>query len=109
MGQEDRRDGSAGLFLMEMFELTEEQTRAVWHWIPMTQEIYSSILEKCMEAGKSADSLLSRMLEEYPDKAAVYAEEIEKEAEKKDVFEISTREWEKLRQDVYERIIEKLA
>ena len=38
-------------FLIETFEFTDEQLAAIDYQIPMTQEIYSSILDRCMELG----------------------------------------------------------
>ena len=34
-------------FIVESMEFTDEQNAAIEHVIPMTQEIYNSILDKC--------------------------------------------------------------
>ncbi|CVI65057.1 hypothetical protein NDGK_00069 [Clostridiales bacterium CHKCI001] len=44
-------------FLVETFEFIDEQTAAIDYRISMTQEIYDSILDRCMELGSSADRL----------------------------------------------------
>lgn len=49
----------------------------------MTQEIYDSILDRCMELGTAADDLFYRMLLEYPDFLSVYAQKIEDEVNEK--------------------------
>ena len=54
-------------FFIEIFEFTDEQLVAIDCQIPMTQEIYDSILDRCMELGTAADDLFNRMLLEYPD------------------------------------------
>ena len=54
-------------FFIEIFELTDEQLAAIDYQIPMTQEIYDSVLDRCMELGTAADDLFYRMLREYPD------------------------------------------
>ena len=70
-------------FLIETFEFTDEQLAAIDYQIPMTQEIYSSILDRCMELGAAADDLFNRMLLEYPEFLAIYAQRIEGEGEEK--------------------------
>ena len=42
-------------FLLETFAFTDEQTAAMDQQIPMTQEIFESILERCNELGSAAD------------------------------------------------------
>lgn len=54
-------------FLVETFEFTEEQNAAIDHQIPMTQEIYNSILDRCNEIGSDVEPLFLRMLTEYQD------------------------------------------
>lgn len=70
-------------FLIETFEFTDEQLAEVDYQIPMTQEIYSSILDRCMELGAAADDLFNRMLLEYPEFLAIYAQRIEDEVNEK--------------------------
>lgn len=60
-----------------VFLLDEEETDAVTGYIPMTQELYNSILNKCM--GRSVDEFLNDMLLQYPDFMMVYAKDLEKE------------------------------
>ena len=70
-------------FLIETFEFTDEQLAAIDYQIPMTQEIYNSVLDRCMELGTAADDLFNRMLLEYPDFMFVYAQKIEDEVNEK--------------------------
>lgn len=70
-------------FLIETFEFTDEQLAAIDYQISMTQEIYSSILDRCMELGAAADDLFNRMLLEYPEFLAIYAQRIEDEVNEK--------------------------
>ena len=70
-------------FFIEIFELTDEQLAAIDYQIPMTQEIYDSVLDRCMELGTAADDLFYRMLREYPDFMSVYAQKIEDEVNEK--------------------------
>lgn len=98
-------------FLVETFEFDDEQNKAIENVIPMTQELYDSILDKCMEVGSDLDHLFFRMLDEYPDFLDNYAEKIEKELyEKNPNFEseivFTEEEIEKRRQDLYARIRE---
>lgn len=70
-------------FLTITFEFTDEQLAAIDYQIPMTQEIYDSILDRCMVLGSSVDNLFYRLLVEYPDFMTVYANRIEQEVEGK--------------------------
>lgn len=98
-------------FLVETFEFTEEQTAAIDKQIPMTQELYDSILDKCNELGSDVDSLFYRMLIEYPDFMSNYADRLEAEINEKypdDLFPESTpEELEASWQDLCKRIREK--
>lgn len=68
-------------FLVETFELTEEQLAAVDHQAPMSQEMYDSILDRCEEIGPDADRLFYQMLQdpEFSDFMKVRADRIEEE------------------------------
>ena len=44
-------------FFIEIFELTDEQLAAIDYQIPMTQEIYDSVLDRCMELGCKFQSI----------------------------------------------------
>ena len=91
-------------FLVETFEFTEEQNAAIDHQIPMTQEIYDSILDRCNEIGSDVEPLFLRMLTEYQDFMSVYADRIEEEVKGVELPEISEEEWELNRQKLYARI-----
>lgn len=66
-------------FLVETFEFTEEQTAAIDKQIPMTQEMFDSIIKRCEEIGPDVDNLFFRILTEYPEFTAVCADRIENE------------------------------
>lgn len=66
-------------FMVEALAFTEEENQAIDHQIPMTQEIFDSILDKCMELGEVVDPLFDRMIEEFKDFMVVYADKIEKD------------------------------
>lgn len=66
-------------FLVETFEFSDEEQLAIDKQIPMTQKIYDSILNRCMEIGSGADRVFYRLLLEYPDFLSVYADRIEQE------------------------------
>ena len=98
-------------FLIETFEFTDEQLAAIDYQIPMTQEIYDSVLDRCMELGTAADDLFNRMLLEYPDFMSVYAQKIEDEMNEKyadiDIQESSQEELDVGWEDLCRRILEK--
>ena len=68
-------------FLLETFAFTEEQNDAMDKQIPMTQELFESIIERCNELGSDADKIFYRLLKEYPDLTGVYGAKIEKKQE----------------------------
>lgn len=96
-------------FFIEIFEFTDEQLAAIDYQIPMTQEIYNSVLDRCMEPGTAADDLFNRMLLEYPDFMSVYAQRIEDEVNEKyvDIPESSLEELDAGWEDLCRRIREK--
>lgn len=63
-------------FLLKIFELTDAQLEASDYQIPMTQEIYNSILDRCTELGVMADDLFFSLLNEYPEYLSVYDQRI---------------------------------
>lgn len=93
-------------FLVEVFGLTEEQNLAIDRQIPMTQEIYDSILDRCTEIGSDAEELFFRMLSEYPEFMCNYADELLKEVENADIDlpEPTPEEHEFLWQELCEKI-----
>lgn len=91
-------------FLVETFEFSEEQTAAIDKQIPMTQELYDSILDRCNEIGSDVDNLFFRMLIEYPDFMSNYADRLEKEIEDVELPEITPEQWEESKQKLYARI-----
>lgn len=93
-------------FLVEVFGLTEEQNLAIDRQIPMTQEIYDSILDRCTEIEPDADAIFYRMLSEYPDFMCNYADRIAEEIEgaEKELPEITPEEQEILWQKLCKKI-----
>ena len=69
-------------FLIETFEFTEEQTAAIDHQIPMTQEMFDSIVDRCAELGSCTENLFFRMMDEYPEFVEIQAKRIEEELRK---------------------------
>lgn len=70
-------------FLLETFAFNEEQLAAIDEQIPMTQEIFESILERCNELGSASDKIFYRLLRDYPDLTDVYGQKLEKELNEK--------------------------
>lgn len=64
-------------FLKITFLMDDEQQKAIDNQIPMTQNLFNSCIERCMEIG--AENHFFQLLEKYPDYVQGYAEEIEKE------------------------------
>ena len=91
-------------FLVETFELSDEQLAAIEQQAPMSQEMYESILRTCEEVGSDMDKLFYCMLEEYPDLMAIYAEKIEKEVEEAHLPDLTPEESEKMREGLYAKI-----
>ena len=90
-------------FLVETFEFTEEHIAAIDHQIPMTQELFDSILDKCAEIGKDADNLFFRMLDEYPNFMTVRAERMLNDIKDNDSLS-SEEELKNWREKLYEKI-----
>lgn len=91
-------------FLVETFCFTDEQCAAIDHQIPMTQEIFDSILDRCAEIGKTANDLFYRMLNEYPDYTVVRGERILSKLEPENINPLSEEEMESWRQKLYAKI-----
>lgn len=91
-------------FIVESMEFTDEQNAAIEHVIPMTQEIYDSILDKCNEIGSDVNPLFYRMLEEYPDFMCAYADKIDAELGEIEHYTLSDEEWALQREKLYARI-----
>lgn len=61
-------------FMFSMFAFSEEETAGMGKIIPMTQEIFDSCMDKCMEAGEVADVDFDYLIEEFPEMADKYME-----------------------------------
>ena len=91
-------------FLVETFEFTEEQNDAIDHQIPMTQELFDCIIDRCNELGEDTDSLFFRMLDEYKEFADVYTNRIVEEAKDVELLEWIEEEKEIQKEKLYARI-----
>lgn len=91
-------------FIVETMVLTEEEDAAVCHQIPMTQELYDRIMDKCDERGHELNNLLERMMIEYP---VLLKERVEKflaEIGDVEVPEVSEEEKEARRKKLFDEI-----
>lgn len=50
-----------------IFEFTEEEDDAIHGFIPMTQEIFDSCMEKCEKIGPRVDKTYQKLIEKYPE------------------------------------------
>lgn len=101
MEQDDKVDSS-----FEEMGFTEEQIQVIEGQIPMTQEIYDGILDRCTAIGSEVEGLFYYMLSEYPKFMCKYADEILKEVENADINlpELTPEEQEILWQELCEKI-----
>ena len=74
--KEDRKRES-NLLLSEY--LSEEQQQAIGRIKPMTQYVFNSIMQTCMENGEVLEEFMFKMMKAYPEYLAVYAREISDE------------------------------
>lgn len=91
-------------FLVETFEFTEEQNDAIDHQIPMTQELFDSIMDRCMELGSDVEPLFLRLMKEYEEFSNVYADRIIEEAKDVELPEWTEEEKEIQKEKLYARI-----
>ena len=104
MGLSGKELDNSWSFLVVTFKFTKEQNAAIDHIIPMTQELFNSIIEKCNEIGEDVDPLFFRMLKEYPDFLDVYAEKIHDDVIGYELPVLTKKQKEKNKQELYERI-----
>lgn len=101
--QQERMDD----FFTRVFYFSEEEQEAIEGWIPMTQKLFDSCIDRCMELGESTDRTSFCLLRQYPDFNKVYADRIEEEVKDTVIpeeYRMSTDEgWE----DLCRRIREK--
>ena len=69
--------------MLETFAFNEEQLAAIDGLIPMTQEVFESILERCNELGSAADKIFYRLLQSSAALTDVYGQKLEKELDEK--------------------------
>ena len=91
-------------FVVETMVLTEDENAAVCHQIPMTQEIYDSILDKCDERGHELEGLLDRMMVEYPDFLMNRVDRMLAEVKKEEIPGMSEEESEACRKKIFDEI-----
>lgn len=58
--------------LTVLFEFTEEEDDAIHGFIPMTQEIFDSCINKCNELSPDADETYYKLIKSYPDLYEVF-------------------------------------
>ena len=54
-------------FLFRMFELSEEESDALHGFIPMTEDLYFSILGKSLEKGSALSAFREKFMLKYPE------------------------------------------
>lgn len=59
-------------FMFSMFSFSEEETAAMGKIIPMTQEIFNSCMDKCMQAGEAANVDFDYLIEGFLEMADRY-------------------------------------
>ena len=91
-------------FIVESMEFTDEENAAIEHVIPMTQELFDPIMDKCMEIGSDVDPLFLRLMKEYEEFASVYADRIFEEVKDVELPELSEADIERNRQELYAKI-----
>lgn len=91
-------------FVVEAMVLTEEEDAAVCRQIPMTQELYDRIMDKCDERGHELDDLLERMMIEYPDLLKERVEKFLAEIGDVEIPEVSEEEKEARRKKLFDEI-----
>ena len=91
-------------FIVESMEFTDEENSAIEHVIPMTQELFNSILDKCDVIGPDVDPLFFRLLDEYPEFMSVYADRINEEIKDMPHYTLSDEEWAIQKEKLYARI-----
>ena len=77
MKTEDGFEKNLSEFLELTIRLTEEELEAVDHMIPMTQELFDSIVDKC--AWMDTEEFFFRFIDEYPEFLEIHAKQIEEE------------------------------
>ena len=68
-------------FMTETFCFTDEQMAAIDYQIPMTQELFDSIWNRCFQIDEGAHDLLFRLIREYPEFLNESAKKIIEECE----------------------------
>lgn len=50
-----------------IFEFTEEEDDALHGFIPMTQELFNSCMDKCVRLGSRVEKTFYKLINTYPD------------------------------------------
>lgn len=72
--------------------------------MPMTQELFKTIIDKCNEIGHDVDPLFYCLLDEYPKFMSVYADKINEEIKDMEHYTLSEEEWAIQKEKLYARI-----
>ena len=91
-------------FIVEAMEFTDEENSAIEHVIPMTQELFDSIMDKCMELGSDVEPLFLRLMKEYEEFSNVYADRIIEEVKDVEIPEWTEEEKAIQKEKLYARI-----
>lgn len=91
-------------FIVETMVFTEEEDAAIYRQIPMTQELFDRIMDKCEEKGPELTGLLERMMVEHQDLLKNRVERFLAEMGDVEVPEVSEEEWEARRKRLFDEI-----
>lgn len=75
--REENRKWADYLLLSKLF--SEEQLQVIDRITPMTQSIFDSMMQVCMENGEILEQFMFDLMKEYPEYLAVYAAAIYEE------------------------------
>ncbi|MDO4556132.1 MAG: hypothetical protein Q4B70_13435 [Lachnospiraceae bacterium] len=90
--------------LKVIFELSEEESAAYDHQVPMTQEMFENLYNKFIDW--EADVSFDRLVNEFPEQAKVYAEKIIKDIDMDNLPPISKETDRRMREGINQRIRE---
>lgn len=93
-------------FLIETFTFTEEENAALDFQIPMTQELFDSMLDKCFERSEELDPTFHKLSINFPEFLKVYEEKRMKKIENIAVSEWTEEERKELDEKFYAKLVE---
>lgn len=93
-------------FLIETFTFAEEENAALDFQIPMTQELFDSMLDKCFERSEELDPTFHKLSTNFPEFLKVYEEEWMRKIENIAVPEWSEEERKEFDEKFYAKLEE---